>query len=53
MLKLNYNVFFVGNLLLTEDKINVKVADFGTAREDICDEMTCEAGTYRYMAPEV
>ncbi|KAI5439005.1 hypothetical protein KIW84_024659, partial [Lathyrus oleraceus] len=42
-----------GNLLLTKDKSNIKVADFGVARENICDEMTSEAGTYRYMAPEI
>ncbi|KAL5099399.1 hypothetical protein RYX36_003726 [Vicia faba] len=42
-----------GNLLLTKDKNNIKLADFGIARENICDEMTCEAGTYRYMAPEI
>ncbi|KAJ1415287.1 Serine-threonine/tyrosine-protein kinase, catalytic domain [Sesbania bispinosa] len=42
-----------GNLLLTKDKMHVKLADFGLAREDICDEMTCEAGSYRYMAPEL
>ncbi|XP_061342315.1 serine/threonine/tyrosine-protein kinase HT1-like [Gastrolobium bilobum] len=41
------------NLLLTKDKKLVKLADFGIAREDICDEMTCEAGSYRYMAPEL
>lgn len=46
-------VFFLGNLLLTKDKMHVKLADFGIARDDICDEMTCEAGSYRYMAPEV
>ncbi|XP_058775737.1 serine/threonine/tyrosine-protein kinase HT1-like [Vicia villosa] len=42
-----------GNLLLTRDKYNIKLADFGIARDNICDEMTCEAGTYRYMAPEI
>lgn len=42
-----------GNLLFTEDKKQIKVADFGLAREEIMDEMTCEAGTYRWMAPEV
>ncbi|GAU16600.1 hypothetical protein TSUD_233520 [Trifolium subterraneum] len=41
-----------GNLLLTKDHNHVKLADFGVAR-DFGDEMTCEAGTYRYMAPEV
>ncbi|KAL5099400.1 hypothetical protein RYX36_003727 [Vicia faba] len=29
-----------GNLLLTKDKNNIKLADFGIARENICDEMT-------------
>ncbi|XP_045809818.1 serine/threonine/tyrosine-protein kinase HT1-like [Trifolium pratense] len=42
-----------GNILLTKDQNHVKLADFGLARDDICDEMTCEAGTYRYMAPEL
>ncbi|KAK9231098.1 hypothetical protein WN943_021330 [Citrus x changshan-huyou] len=41
------------NLLLTEDKKQVKLADFGLAREEVMDEMTCEAGTYRWMAPEL
>ncbi|GLU19944.1 hypothetical protein SLE2022_361640 [Rubroshorea leprosula] len=41
------------NLLLTEDKKQIKLADFGLAREEIMDEMTCEAGTYRWMAPEL
>lgn len=44
---------FLGNLLLMEDKKQIKLADFGLAREEITDEMTCEAGTYRWMAPEV
>lgn len=44
---------FVGNLLLTEDKTTIKLADFGLAREDAEAEMTTEAGTYRWMAPEV
>lgn len=43
----------VGNLLLTEDKKKIKLADFGLAREEADDEMTTEAGTYRWMAPEV
>lgn len=43
-----------GNLLLTEDKKHIKIGDFGVAREVTCnDDMTCEAGTYRWMAPEV
>ncbi|KDP31798.1 hypothetical protein JCGZ_12259 [Jatropha curcas] len=41
------------NLLLTEEKKRIKVADFGLAREEITNEMTCEAGTYRWMAPEL
>ncbi|XP_022132441.1 serine/threonine-protein kinase STY17-like [Momordica charantia] len=41
------------NLLLTEDKQRVKLADFGLAREEISGEMTTEAGTYRWMAPEL
>lgn len=31
----------------------VKLADFGLAREQIEGAMTSEAGTYRWMAPEV
>ncbi|XP_015578396.3 serine/threonine/tyrosine-protein kinase HT1 isoform X1 [Ricinus communis] len=41
------------NLLLTDDRKQIKVADFGLAREEIMNEMTCEAGTYRWMAPEL
>ncbi|GAV89549.1 Pkinase_Tyr domain-containing protein [Cephalotus follicularis] len=41
------------NLLLTEDKKQIKLSDFGLAREEIMDGMTCEAGTYRWMAPEL
>nr|ABU45200.1 unknown [Petunia integrifolia subsp. inflata] len=41
------------NLLLTEDKTKVKLADFGLAREEEETEMTTEAGTYRWMAPEM
>ncbi|KAM7252354.1 hypothetical protein ACFE04_024237 [Oxalis oulophora] len=41
------------NLLLTEDKMHVKLADFGFAREESAGEMSCEAGTYRWMAPEL
>ncbi|XP_073157568.1 serine/threonine/tyrosine-protein kinase HT1-like [Henckelia pumila] len=41
------------NLLLTEDKRKIKLADFGLAREEADDEMTTEAGTYRWMAPEM
>ncbi|KAL5752742.1 hypothetical protein ACOSP7_022935 [Xanthoceras sorbifolium] len=41
------------NILLTEDTMEIKLADFGLAREEIMDEMTCEAGTYRWMAPEL
>ncbi|XVF15716.1 hypothetical protein REPUB_Repub09cG0179700 [Reevesia pubescens] len=41
------------NILLTEDKMHIKLADFGLAREEVMDGMTCEAGTYRWMAPEL
>uniref|UniRef100_A0A0C9QN92 TSA: Wollemia nobilis Ref_Wollemi_Transcript_18873_2621 transcribed RNA sequence n=1 Tax=Wollemia nobilis TaxID=56998 RepID=A0A0C9QN92_9CONI len=42
------------NLLLTEDKKKVKLADFGLAREETLTEMmTAETGTYRWMAPEL
>ncbi|CAK7339535.1 unnamed protein product [Dovyalis caffra] len=41
------------NLLLTEDQKHVKVGDFGLARERIMGDMTCECGTYRWMAPEL
>ncbi|KAM1174598.1 hypothetical protein FF1_027152 [Malus domestica] len=41
------------NLLLTEDLNKIKVADFGHAREVISGDMTSEAGTYRWMAPEL
>ncbi|XP_050205942.1 serine/threonine/tyrosine-protein kinase HT1 [Mercurialis annua] len=41
------------NLLLTNDRKQIKVADFGLAREEVSNEMTCEAGTYRWMAPEL
>ncbi|KAK4416529.1 Serine/threonine-protein kinase STY8 [Sesamum alatum] len=41
------------NLLLTEDKRKMKLADFGLAREEADDDMTTEAGTYRWMAPEL
>ena len=44
---------YSGNLLLTEDKQRIKLADFGLAREEISGKMTTEAGTYRWMAPEV
>ena len=47
----SFNV--LGNLLLTEDKKKIKLADFGLAREETMAEMTTEAGTYRWMAPEV
>lgn len=42
-----------GNILLTDDQKKIKLADFGLAREEIKGGMTCEAGTYRWMAPEV
>ncbi|PON36325.1 Serine/threonine protein kinase [Parasponia andersonii] len=41
------------NVLLTTDKKHIKLADFGLAREEISGEMTTEAGTYRWMAPEI
>ncbi|KAK2996532.1 hypothetical protein RJ639_025359 [Escallonia herrerae] len=41
------------NLLLNKDKNKIKVADFGLAREETGGEMTTEAGTYRWMAPEL
>ncbi|XWS33731.1 hypothetical protein CRYUN_Cryun22dG0108700 [Craigia yunnanensis] len=41
------------NILLTEDKMHIKLADFGLAREEVMGGMTCEAGTYRWMAPEL
>ncbi|KAG9440917.1 hypothetical protein H6P81_021082 [Aristolochia fimbriata] len=42
------------NLLLTDDKKNLKLADFGLAREETVTEMmTAETGTYRWMAPEL
>nr|GEV43218.1 serine/threonine-protein kinase HT1-like [Tanacetum cinerariifolium] len=41
------------NLLLTADHKSVKLADFGSAREESLTEMmTAETGTYRWMAPE-
>ncbi|KAK7250859.1 hypothetical protein RIF29_33587 [Crotalaria pallida] len=42
-----------GNMLLSKDKKLLKLADFRIAREETCGEMTSEAGSYRYMAPEV
>lgn len=33
--------------------MQIKLADFGLAREEAMGGMTCEAGTYRWMAPEV
>ncbi|XP_010431223.1 PREDICTED: serine/threonine-protein kinase STY17-like [Camelina sativa] len=41
------------NVLVTSDMEMVKLADFGLAREYTIGGMTCEAGTYRWMAPEV
>ncbi|XP_010431224.1 PREDICTED: serine/threonine-protein kinase STY17-like [Camelina sativa] len=41
------------NLLVTGDHKHVKLADFGIAREENRDGMTCEAGTCKWMAPEV
>ncbi|PKA66842.1 Serine/threonine-protein kinase HT1 [Apostasia shenzhenica] len=42
------------NLLLTAKQKNVKLVDFGLAREETVTEMmTAETGTYRWMAPEL
>ncbi|KAG0476992.1 hypothetical protein HPP92_013833 [Vanilla planifolia] len=42
------------NLLLTANHKNVKLVDFGLAREETVTEMmTAETGTYRWMAPEL
>ncbi|KAL1815446.1 hypothetical protein DCAR_0519697 [Daucus carota subsp. sativus] len=41
------------NLLLSEDQNMVKITDFGLAREEIIGDMSTEAGTYRWMAPEM
>ncbi|AEE78702.1 Protein kinase superfamily protein [Arabidopsis thaliana] len=41
------------NLLVTGDLKHVKLADFGIAREETRGGMTCEAGTSKWMAPEV
>jgi serine/threonine protein kinase len=42
------------NMLLTANRKNVKLVDFGLAREETVTEMmTAETGTYRWMAPEV
>ncbi|XP_008792213.2 serine/threonine-protein kinase STY13-like [Phoenix dactylifera] len=42
------------NLLLTAHQKNVKLVDFGLAREETVTEMmTAETGTYRWMAPEL
>ncbi|KAG7560361.1 Serine-threonine/tyrosine-protein kinase catalytic domain [Arabidopsis thaliana x Arabidopsis arenosa] len=40
------------NVLVTGDMQRVMLADFGLAREKTVGGMTCEAGTYRWMAPE-
>ena len=41
--------------LLMDHKNNVKIADFGVARTEAKNpnDMTCETGTVRWMAPEV
>lgn len=45
---------FADNLLLTANQKNIKLIDFGLAREETVTEMmTAETGTYRWMAPEV
>lgn len=50
---MNLYVNTVDNMLLSEDKNTVKITDFGLAREEIIGDMSTEAGTYRWMAPEV
>ncbi|KAL3680094.1 hypothetical protein R1sor_023050 [Riccia sorocarpa] len=41
------------NLVLTED-LRVKITDFGVARlQSECESMTPDAGTFRWMAPEM
>ncbi|CAI9110726.1 OLC1v1010795C1 [Oldenlandia corymbosa var. corymbosa] len=43
-----------GNILLTEDKSMIKLAEFGLANEGNEDWVTTsEVGTYRWMAPEL
>ena len=42
-------MFFLGNLVLTEDKMHVKIAEFGIARQ-VYVEVACEAGSYRYLS---
>lgn len=51
--KLRFWSLCLGNVLVTSDMNQVKLADFGLAREESTGCMTSEAGTYRYMAPEV
>ncbi|CAH8318842.1 unnamed protein product [Eruca vesicaria subsp. sativa] len=42
------------NVLVTRDMAHVKLADFGLVREETTGaDMTIEAGTYRWMAPEL
>ncbi|CAL0323051.1 unnamed protein product [Lupinus luteus] len=42
------------NLILTQGRKTIKLADFGLAREESLTEMmTAETGTYRWMAPEL
>lgn len=50
---MNLYVNTVDNMLLSEDKNTVKITDFGLSREEIIGDMSTEAGTYRWMAPEV
>ena len=40
------------NLLLTEDRVTVKIADFGVARMDTSDSPITRVGTNIYAAPE-
>ncbi|EOA26236.1 hypothetical protein CARUB_v100186521mg, partial [Capsella rubella] len=41
------------NVLVTSNMEQVKLTGFGLATEKTKDGMTCEAGNYRWMAPEV
>ncbi|KAL8156667.1 hypothetical protein AgCh_001673 [Apium graveolens] len=50
---MNLYVNTVDNILLSENKKIVKITDFGLSREEIIGDMSTEAGTYRWKAPEV
>ncbi|XP_020202058.1 serine/threonine/tyrosine-protein kinase HT1 [Cajanus cajan] len=43
----------LGNMFLAKDNMEILLTNFDIAREVISGEMTSEAGTYRYMAPEL